>query len=530
MTISYDLMKKHSYLLITLFGLLAPVCGIAQHPSFRSAQSRHSEPRSFRETKEMFLEQAASRSMASIYKHQRELTDYWNETSLGWDSANRIQYTYDLRGNLISSTQYDVLMGPVAKYTYHYNPLDQMEEMVTEVYNLNGWEKIYRRLYSYDVAGNQTIEVVQDWDSAGNSWKHTARYWNVYDAENDLVRNTIDVYSPVIQGWELTSGIEITKSYDLNNHLDGRLLVMFQAATGTWDSAFRVHYTNNAQGHRLGATGQYYDIAGAVWFNESKEEYQVDANGKINHILYSAYDEETSEWYTTEQLIDIAWHHWTGDPGTSEYSTYTVQSNNGMGLFVDVFRFSSVAPDTYGSRIVQLFMHDGQAWVPIDRTTRRYDSRGTYVELIYEEYLNNAFEITDQVRRDVSYDANNSIEEVILHEFNFFTRILEPTTRFRFLDYLAFTTGVKPTERTLDFHVYPNPLHSQGTISLDLKEEAEVSIGLYTMLGERLAVILNDRLAQGVHHIPLRVPAAGMYLLRIQAGGKVTSGKLVVTE
>ncbi len=67
---------------------------------------------------------------------------------------------------------------------------------------------------------------------------------------------------------------------------------------------------------------------------------------------------------------------------------------------------------------------------------------------------------------------------------------------------------------------YPNPFNPETRIVFDLPEPGAVSLTVYNVLGQEVAVLVDDPLAAGRHvvrfaagHLP-----SGTYLYRIQAG------------
>jgi photosystem II stability/assembly factor-like uncharacterized protein len=84
-----------------------------------------------------------------------------------------------------------------------------------------------------------------------------------------------------------------------------------------------------------------------------------------------------------------------------------------------------------------------------------------------------------------------------------------------------------PTEFTLEQN-YPNPFNPSTVISFSLPESDVVTLKVFNILGEEIALLVSERLAAGNHRVewrPQDVPS-GVYLYRMEAGSFVQTRKL----
>ena len=67
---------------------------------------------------------------------------------------------------------------------------------------------------------------------------------------------------------------------------------------------------------------------------------------------------------------------------------------------------------------------------------------------------------------------------------------------------------------------YPNPFNPETVIPFGLPETSEVVVEVYNMLGQRVAVLLRERLEAGRHEVVWRAlnQPSGLYLVRMRAG------------
>ena len=85
---------------------------------------------------------------------------------------------------------------------------------------------------------------------------------------------------------------------------------------------------------------------------------------------------------------------------------------------------------------------------------------------------------------------------------------------------------------------FPNPFNPSTTIQYDLSENGFVKLGVYNLMGQKVATLVNQKQAAGTHEIQWngtdemdqRV-SSGIYIYRVEAGNKFfESMKMVLTE
>jgi flagellar hook assembly protein FlgD len=84
---------------------------------------------------------------------------------------------------------------------------------------------------------------------------------------------------------------------------------------------------------------------------------------------------------------------------------------------------------------------------------------------------------------------------------------------------------------------YPNPFNPSTTISYDLPEQAQVTLGIYDLLGKQIKTLVNqsqdagNRIAvwDGTDDLG-RPVSAGVYLYQIQAGDFTQTRKMLLLK
>ncbi len=129
----------------------------------------------------------------------------------------------------------------------------------------------------------------------------------------------------------------------------------------------------------------------------------------------------------------------------------------------------------------------------------------------------------------------DSVVNIILDKINFGViseeRINESYNRIMEMKNV---TGIQLADNNLPgyYHLinYPNPFNSSTQIKIKIPEAAQVSLKIYNIIGEESAEIVNDYLNAGVYRFTFNANelASGVYLIRLNAGGKYFTHKIIL--
>ncbi len=76
--------------------------------------------------------------------------------------------------------------------------------------------------------------------------------------------------------------------------------------------------------------------------------------------------------------------------------------------------------------------------------------------------------------------------------------------------------------------VYPNPFNGNATISYNLLVDANITIDVYNVMGQKISTLANGKMLEaGLHTFNFAANGAGVYLLKIQEGTNTYTTKLV---
>jgi phosphatidylserine/phosphatidylglycerophosphate/cardiolipin synthase-like enzyme len=94
------------------------------------------------------------------------------------------------------------------------------------------------------------------------------------------------------------------------------------------------------------------------------------------------------------------------------------------------------------------------------------------------------------------------------------------------------TVGINGIENNpSQIDVYPNPYKGSVTISYNLAEDANVTINIYNIMGQKVSTLVNGcSLEAGSHIYEFSGASAGVYILQINENGNIYTRKLVQAE
>ncbi len=91
--------------------------------------------------------------------------------------------------------------------------------------------------------------------------------------------------------------------------------------------------------------------------------------------------------------------------------------------------------------------------------------------------------------------------------------------------------------KTVSVRNYPNPFNPETTISYALPQDGQAVIKVYNLRGQLVKTLVNDRMEAGYHDVVWagrdennKSVASGIYFLRMQAGGKTLTHKLMLLK
>ncbi|GEM_PF-7100945 len=306
----------------------------------------------------------------------------------------------------------------------------------------------------------------------------------------------------VIQKWEEGEWINLHKTlfeYDNNNYLSIETEQSWDTINSNWTDNSRTHHYVN----ELGRDDSLYVYLNEQndWINYYKIVYDYSGD-TLRRTTTSNWDQELSDWQFTAR----SFHAYTD-------STRTI-------------RRESYFPST--------------GWMFSTRQLDRYKDRGQLLQSINQLWNSSSAIWTNNVKTDFFYDSNFNLQEVQVNFWNQNDWALYSESVYTY-------TTTRPSEVPLPIEPvsridmprafilkqnYPNPFNPTTNIGFDLIESGKVTLEIYNIKGEKIAVLLDQHLNVGSHIVPFDGSnfTSGMYLYKLHSNSESTTRKMMLIK
>lgn len=202
------------------------------------------------------------------------------------------------------------------------------------------------------------------------------------------------------------------------------------------------------------------------------------------------------------------------------------------------YREEDVGVEFYGTRLYRNDLAGGHHWIKIKLEGVRSESSGigSRVELytggerlVSEVYGGSSHESQNSTIVHFGLGSESRIDSVIVKWSAGKRQVIpEPPVDQLVVIEEEFSTNGNEQEGAV-LAIYPNPLETVSVIQFELQEEADWSLGLYNLLGARVATLQSGTGFLGVHFLE-RPPALarGVYLVVLQTPQTAISKRLVI--
>lgn len=224
--------------------------------------------------------------------------------------------------------------------------------------------------------------------------------------------------------------------------------------------------------------------------------YQVD--GKGSHLVQISYTKEDSLTPDTAKFL------------LSSIDSNSYDGNNNLLINLHI-KYQVVSTNTVVTSKT--------------RVTHTYNSFNNKTESLTETLSGATW--TNQSRVSTFYKNNTEYDYQLEENWNASAWNIQ--TKYIWVDQTTVSTqDIK--ENMVAFNLYPNPAIDKSTISFELTSEQSVNISITDITGKQVALIVNQRMAKGVHNITTDISnlAGGLYFVKFNIGNAQATHKLMV--
>jgi len=133
----------------------------------------------------------------------------------------------------------------------------------------------------------------------------------------------------------------------------------------------------------------------------------------------------------------------------------------------------------------------------------------------------------DKIELDFQGGSVRSVQDVIVSSSNGYEIVTDMKR------YGSAISEISLPDRPTIQELYPNPFNPSLTISFSVPTETEVSVTVYSMLGERVATLLNNSYTRpGFHHLKWNAAGypSGMYFIKVQTPSYIDTKKALLIK
>ncbi len=228
------------------------------------------------------------------------VSEYYDVNSSSWQNSYGVNYEYDSNNNVISEIGLDWTAGKWAnssKTSYTYNVNNKITELVFQIWNgtTNSYENVNKDAYTY-ISGKPTEIVYYDWSSP--NWVIKDKTVISYNA-NNLPSAAL---SSLWDGTQWLNDSRYTTTYNANQKLTEDLGEKW--INSNWVNDYKSLYTYNSNNKLVTGRFASWDVFNSRWVEETRTDYELDANGNRTKTTYSGSFGSKLEYnYDTSSLM-----------------------------------------------------------------------------------------------------------------------------------------------------------------------------------------------------------------------------------
>lgn len=414
------------------------------------------------------------------------------------------------------------------QYTYTYTTTADLFTTSIKKFENGAWVNELFELCNYDANGNQLSSLWKSWD--GVSYVNASKTTWIYSDNHKVLSENKQFWAA--GAW--TNAEKTTNTYDVNGNLVASLKEMWE--NGAWKNDVYDLLSYNATNLITGLTRQTYN--GNGWINALQLMYDYNTNGSLKSWIFQSWDnnawlntyKESYTYNSTNKVILYIGQDWIESSWkNSEKYSYTY---NTLG-------FVTVA-------LGETFLNN--AWVNFNRGQYNYNDFGGIQAEVNEVWVSGAW--VGQRMVNNTFDGNGNALSCDLYGWsgsnwiqNQDGQIFMPYSYSNFNNiytgyhttaaYASFLVGTEEQQQLVQPMSFgPNPAKDAVGLDFSLTQSSNVEVYLYNLVG--IEVMKKDfgQMAQGKHHVDLKIEPVnnGVYLIQLRCGENSQTGKIILSN
>jgi len=346
-------------------------------------------------------------------------------------------------------------------------------------------KRIGKTVYSYDSHGNDTTQVVYDWNDISLQWTLSSKikkirdinglitsyesytllggvlligsekYDNTYNTDKQILTTVNYQWDIVGSKWNLINKTENT--YDGNKNLVTIIDSNRDNNLNDWVNNTKSDLSYNGNNKLTLDTYFKWDINTSAWVNFSKDEHNYNVHGNDTLSLGYTWTNNTSSWDLANRTIYS--YDNTGNLTGFELSDWDANTSSWVATAKEELAFDTNRNLT----LTTLYFWDGttSSWSGLTKLTISYYA-GTHLEFERITYMGSGSTWMESTKSETVYNGNNDISILTLYDWNSGTSAWD-VKKISTYYYTLVVTGI-PSETGQIGTLYPNPATTELNI------------------------------------------------------------------
>jgi len=378
-----------------------------------------------------------------------------------------------------------------------------LSERIEQDWESSNWLNKIRDFNTYDENNNMIERLRQLWD--GSNWvNHYFRKY-IYNEQNKIIEE-------IEQQWDVSFWVNLGRTaytYDTNYSMVEKLQQVWDGYD--WESFGRRIYTYSSN-ILIEEIYQNYIMSG--WEDFSRYLYTYDIDNNLSEWIYQLSNGPT--WGNLERTI---YQYDQNNYLTQE--VYFVANYTGW----EVRAITTYEYDIqYNLTSMEIW---GISWSIVETNT--YDINNLLIE---KEIVYNDSGVIQQFKHLYSYDSNNNLIEDLRQDYDGSNWINYSRCIYNYIPTNVKESNDQIFNQYLLYNNYPNPFNPTTIIKYQIPKHSLVSLTVYDVLGNEVALLLNEEKPQGVYEIKFDAVglSSGLYFYRLQSADFVETKKMILIK
>ncbi len=372
------------------------------------------------------------------------------------------------------------------------------------------------------------------WNRNLIDWMHDTNTTYSYDESGRVIEEIVQ---------EAATDMNVSRisyTYDLSGNVTEEVSYVWGNNEWVPVAGDKLVYTISAESQINGYIEQ--TLKNEVWVNESRVEYILNASNIPIGML--TYHWSGTDWMLYSKTMNITWADWQ----TRELAAYTIMLWQNE-TWVNSERYTTEIDENNHVSTTELWMNI--EWVKITRETYSrtefneeivienrtesgweiekyrgtFDAYGNPTGMFYSTWYENEWVTQMEFFFDLKYNESNDVTEMVFRYRDPGLSIPMYIAKYKYSNFLHFTTGVPVISALNNVKVFPNPVSNNFTIQIDENTTANYQVSIVNLAGQ---TVFNNSYSSSSISVNTENLTTGMYLLNIKTDdGRIHNSKLL---